>query len=116
MNAKLWVFRDINPSQRAILVQALSIAPATASLLLARGVTTPNHARVGLPHRLPHHPFLIPDREKAAELPQRPVRPREPICFYGDYDVDGVTATSLYLSFFGELGANVRAYVPHRLR
>src|SRR5262249_60403583 len=40
----------------------------------------------------------------------------EPICFYGDYDVDGVTATSLYLSFFGELGANVRAYVPHRLR
>ena len=41
---------------------------------------------------------------------------QEPICFYGDYDVDGITATSVYMSFFGGLGAQVRAYVPHRLR
>jgi len=116
MNAKLWVFRDINPSQRAILVQALSIAPATASLLLARGVTTPNQATAWMSHQLSHDPFLIPDMEQAVERLHRAVMAREPICFYGDYDVDGVTATSLYLSFFGELGANVRAYVPHRLR
>jgi len=116
MKPKLWVFRDIDPSQRATLVSALSIAPATASLLLARGVTTPDQATAWLSHRLPHDPFLIPDMEPAVERLHRAVTTNEPVCFYGDYDVDGITATSVYLSFFGGLGANVRAYVPHRLR
>jgi single-stranded-DNA-specific exonuclease len=40
----------------------------------------------------------------------------ESVCFYGDYDVDGIAATSVYLSFFGGLCKKVRAYVPHRLR
>jgi single-stranded-DNA-specific exonuclease len=116
MKSKLWVFRDIDPSQRAALVQALSIAPATASLLLARGVTTPDQATSWMAHQLPHDPFLIPDMDQAVERLHLAVSTYEPICFYGDYDVDGITATSLYLSFFGGLGANVRAYVPHRLR
>ena len=64
----------------------------------------------------PHDPFLVPDMEQAIERLHRAVNTHEPICFYGDYDVDGITATSLYLSFFGGLGAKVRAYVPHRLR
>lgn len=116
MKSRLWVFRDIDPSQRAALAQALSIAPATASLLLARGVTTPDQATSWMAHQLPHDPFLIPDMEQAVERLHRAVTTHEPICFYGDYDVDGITATSLYLSFFGGLGANVRAYMPHRLR
>lgn len=116
MKSKLWVFREIDLSQRAALVQALSIAPATASLLLARGVTTPDQATAWMSHQLPHDPFLIPDMEQAVERLHRAVTTHEPICFYGDYDVDGITATSLYLSFFRELGATARAYVPHRLR
>lgn len=116
MKSKLWVFRDIDLSCRAALVQALSITPATASLLLARGVTTPGQATAWLSHQPPHDPLLIPDMESAVERLHRAVLAREPICFYGDYDVDGITATSVYLSFFGGLGANVRAYVPHRLR
>ena len=46
MKSKLWVFRDVNLSQRASLAQALSISPATASLFLARGVTTPDEATI----------------------------------------------------------------------
>jgi len=116
VKSKLWVFRDIDLSQRATLVHALSIAPATASLLLARGVTTPDQATAWLSHQLPHDPFLIPDMEPAVERLHRAIMTHEPICFYGDYDVDGITATSVYLSFFSGLGANARAYVPHRLR
>ena len=40
MKSKLWVFREFDPFHRAALAQALSISSATASLLLARGVTT----------------------------------------------------------------------------
>ena len=116
MKSKLWVFRDINLSQRASLAQALSISSATASLFLARGVTTPDEATTWMSLRSPHDPFLIPDMEQAVERLHRAVTTHEPICFYGDYDVDGITATSVYMSFFGGLGAQVRAYVPHRLR
>ncbi|MDF2460103.1 MAG: recJ, partial [Nitrospira sp.] len=44
MKSKLWVFRDVNPLNRAARAQALSITSATASLLLARGVSTPDQA------------------------------------------------------------------------
>lgn len=116
MKSKLWVFRDIDPVNRAALAQALSISPAAASLLVARGVTTPDEAALWMSHQVPHDPYLIPDMERAVERLHRAVTAREPMCFYGDYDVDGMAATSLYLSFFGSLGANARAYVPHRQR
>ena len=116
MKSKLWVFRDVNLLQRASLAQALSISPVTASLFLSRGVTTPAQAATWISFQAPHDPFLIPDMEQAVERLHRAVTTHEPICFYGDYDVDGITATSVYLSFFGGLGAQVRAYVPHRLR
>ena len=116
MRPKLWVLRDVNLSQRASLAQALSISPAIASLFLARGVTTPDEATTWMSLPTPHDPFLIPDMDQAVERLHRAVTTHEAICFYGDYDVDGITATSVYLSFFGGLGAQVRAYVPHRLR
>ena len=141
MKSKLWVFRQCDPFHRASLAQALSISSATAALLLARGVTTPDEAANWMSHQAPHDPFLIPDMGLAVERLHRAVGAQELICFYGDYDVDGMSATALYLAFFGSLGvsaldalvarahagakvglvvaapgANVRAYVPHRKR
>jgi single-stranded-DNA-specific exonuclease len=63
-----------------------------------------------------HDPFLIPDMAQAVDRLHDAVRRQERVCFYGDYDVDGMCATSIYLSFFRGLGADVRAYVPHRIR
>lgn len=114
MKSRLWVFRDIDPAQRASLAEALSISFATASLLVARGVTTPEEASSWISHQLPHDPFLIPDMERAVDRLRRAVESGESICFYGDYDVDGMSATAVYLSFFRSIGADARAYVPHR--
>jgi single-stranded-DNA-specific exonuclease len=116
MKPKLWVFREFDPFHRAALAQALSISSVTASLLLARGVTTPHEATNWMSLQAAHDPFLIPDMEPAVERLHKAVSTGEPVCFYGDYDVDGMSATALYVSFFGSAGANVRAYVPHRKR
>lgn len=116
MKSKLWVFRNIDPSQREALAQALSISSATASLLVARGVTNLDEASSWMSNPPPHDPFLIPDMDAAIERLHRAVTTRESICFYGDYDVDGMTATSVYLSFFQGLGAQAQAYIPHRMR
>jgi single-stranded-DNA-specific exonuclease len=116
MKSRLWVFPTFDPAQRAALAQALSISSATASLLLARGVTTPDQAAAWISPVRSYDPFLIPDVERAVDRLHRAMKRRERVCFYGDYDVDGMAATSLYLSFFSGLGAEMRAYVPHRLR
>lgn len=116
MKSKRWVFRQVDPIQRGRLSQALSISSATASLLLNRGVTNVDQALAWMSPLRTHDPFLIPDIERAVDRLHQAMQRHERVCFYGDYDVDGMSATSVYVSFFRDLGAQVRAYVPHRLR
>ncbi|MGE0644125.1 MAG: single-stranded-DNA-specific exonuclease RecJ [Nitrospira sp.] len=116
MQSKLWVIRQVDPIQRGLLSQALSISSATAALLLNRGVTNVDQATAWMSPIRSHDPFLIPDMERAVDRLHQAMQRHEQVCFYGDYDVDGMSATSIYLSFFRTLGAQIRAYVPHRLR
>lgn len=116
VKSKLWVFRQVDPIQRGRLSQALSISSATASLLLNRGVTNVDQALAWMSPLQTHDPFLIPDIERAVDRLHQAMQRHERVCFYGDYDVDGMSATSVYVSFFRDLGAQVRAYIPHRLR
>ena len=116
--SKQWHVRQIDRDQERALAHALSISRITASILLARGlVTTEQARRWPTPHPTAlHDPFLLPEMERAVDRLHQAVISKQPICFYGDYDVDGISATSLYLTFFRGLGANVRAYIPHRMR
>lgn len=116
MQSKLWVIRQVDPIQCGQLSRALSISSATAALLLNRGATNVDQATAWMSPIQTHDPFLIPDMERAVDRLHQAMRRHEQVCFYGDYDVDGMSATSIYLSFFRTLGAQVRAYVPHRLR
>lgn len=117
MLSKQWIFRTVEPRERMALASLLSISPITASVLMARGITTKEQADHWLsPHQAnAHDPFLIPDVEKAVDRLHRAVQTGERICFYGDYDVDGMSATSLYLLFFKGLRANISWYIPDRL-
>jgi single-stranded-DNA-specific exonuclease len=118
MVKKHWVFKQIDATQQAALAAALSISPITASVLLSRGLTTEDQARRWLSSDLctAHDPFLLPDMERAVDRLHTAVTRSERICFYGDYDVDGISATSQYVTFFRSLGAEVTAYIPHRVR
>ena len=64
-----------------------------------------------------HDPSLIPDLDKAADRLLRALRDRDPIAIYGDYDVDGVTATTILYHTLRAIDpdADIRTYVPHRL-
>ncbi|MCW5788713.1 MAG: single-stranded-DNA-specific exonuclease RecJ [Nitrospira sp.] len=118
MQEKLWVFRPSDLAMQTDLSRRLSISPVTASILLARGVTTAEEATRWMtsPQDGLHDPWLIPDMAIAVERLHEALCREERVCFYGDYDVDGVSATSLYLSFYQGLGGNGCAYIPHRVR
>ncbi len=113
-----WIVREIDKERQQALGEALSISRITASVLLARGIVTTEQARQWLRPgwTAGHDPFLLPDMERAIDRLHRAVQAREPICFYGDYDVDGVTAASIYKTFFDGLGLAGRVYIPHRIR
>jgi single-stranded-DNA-specific exonuclease len=61
-----------------------------------------------------HDPFRLPDMEAAVERIWSALDHQEAIAVYGDYDVDGVTATALLVQVLRRLGGNVLGYIPNR--
>lgn len=59
-------------------------------------------------------PYLLADMGVAVERLLHAVDQKEQIAVYGDYDVDGVTATALMVQVLSRMGADVRAYIPNR--
>lgn len=62
-----------------------------------------------------HDPFLLPDMDKAVERLVKAQTEQEKITIYGDYDIDGLTATTVLLDAFESFGfAHVDAFIPNR--
>ena len=86
-------------------------------VLLARGFTSYAEAKAFLEAHPPEgtqDPFALQDMDRAVDRLAYAVRRGEPIAVYGDYDVDGVTATALLVQVLQELGAQVQPYIPNR--
>ena len=98
------------------LTSALGVDPLVASVLVNRRLTTIEAARSFLTPSLTaiRSPGSITDIEKAAARLVEAVTSSEKILIFGDYDVDGVTATALLLEFLRGIGARVAHYIPHR--
>jgi len=62
------------------------------------------------------HPSTFKDMEKATERIVRAIKQKEKITIIGDYDVDGVTSTTLMKLFFDEIGFPVEWIIPNRFR
>ena len=64
-----------------------------------------------------HDPFLLPDMEKAVERLLQAHKKQEKITVYGDYDVDGVSASTIILDAFEKFGfKNVDYFLPDRFK
>ncbi|MBI3328153.1 MAG: single-stranded-DNA-specific exonuclease RecJ [Nitrospinae bacterium] len=100
------------------LAATLQIRPLAARLLVNRGITTIEGARTFLDPSLQrlHDPFQMRGMSEAVERLTRSLHAQEPIVIYGDYDVDGITATSVLSWFFRDIGVPVPYYLPHRMR
>ena len=94
------------------------VSPLTIQILQNRGITDPDQAKKFLAPALSDlpDPFLMKDAKIAALRILQAIRRREKISLFGDYDVDGITATALLLLFLREAGAQVDFYLPHRLK
>lgn len=87
-----------------------------AQILFNRGLTDPEEAEQFIAGRWgDDNPFRLQGMHEAVTRLRRAIRSAEPIAIYGDFDADGVTATTLLVETLRALGANVRPYIPHRV-
>jgi single-stranded-DNA-specific exonuclease len=61
-----------------------------------------------------HDPFLLPDMTKAVERLVQAKDKNEQVYIYGDYDIDGLTATTILLDAFDSFGIRAEAFIPNR--
>ncbi|TET40318.1 MAG: single-stranded-DNA-specific exonuclease RecJ, partial [Dehalococcoidia bacterium] len=97
-------------------LSALGVAPLIAQLLYNRNVQ-PSQIEPFLAgdHRLQGNPFLLPDMPQAVSRIYKALLSEEKIAVYGDFDVDGVTATALLVEGLSWLGGKITPYIPDRI-
>jgi single-stranded-DNA-specific exonuclease len=112
-----WSLLPAQPTLAGSLASELGISPLLAQCLLNRGLTEAGSIHRFLEPRLKQlaDPFLLPDMRAAVDRLFAARRQGERVVIFGDYDVDGVTATALLREVLVALGWTVEHYLPHRL-
>ncbi|HKJ32756.1 MAG TPA: single-stranded-DNA-specific exonuclease RecJ [Balneolales bacterium] len=114
-----WVFAQPEDEDAvSLLRKELGVPDIIARLLAIRGISTFETARSFFRPNIKdiYDPFLMKDMDKASCRVAKAVREGEKVVVYGDYDVDGTTATSIMYTFLKDFGCDVEYYIPHRFK
>ena len=111
----IWNIQPLEPGSVNALVCG-GYAPLPAMVLASRGMKNDREAREYLDCNAElYDPFLMTDMDLAAGRVGLAIERGEKIAVFGDYDVDGITATCMLTDFLRRQGANCISYIPSRL-
>lgn len=112
-----WVINEVESNIEKKLASELSVSNLTARVLAARGYVTPERARTFLNKSdlALYDPFLLKDMDRACSRIREALEKQQRICIYGDYDVDGVTATTALYLYLTSKGGKCSCFIPERL-
>jgi single-stranded-DNA-specific exonuclease len=108
-----WLIAPADPPRQQALARQLSVPPPIAQVLLNRGYRDAEAARAFLRPQLRQlrDPFELPGMAAAVER----IRAGGRTVIYGDYDVDGITASALLTRVLRAAGLRVSNFLPHRM-
>lgn len=114
---KRWRYREYDPAVADRLETEAKLPRVTAVLLAQRGVCEPAAVAEFLAPTLNqlHDPYRLLGMRAAVERIRRAVANEEKILIYGDYDVDGTTATVVLRAALRMIGGDADFHVPHRV-
>ena len=119
MQKKHWQFVPVeeNTEQAGVLAHKFDLPLIVANMLVQRGICTVEAAQNFFHATLEDRfdPALLKGTKKAVERISQALKAQETIVIYGDYDVDGITSTSVMLRCLRRLGGNVEYYIPDRI-
>ena len=112
----IWKIGEYDKDKAGCFAAELGISPLVTGILLERDFNTPAEMREFLygSDKPFHDPFLMKDMRKTVKRIEKAIADNEKITVYGDYDVDGITASSLLYVYLKGRGANVNTYIPQR--
>ena len=116
MNKK-WQIYETDENKKEEIKEKYKLNDLLATILVNRGITDKEKIRQFLePTRQDfYNPYLMKDMEIAVERIIKAIENQEKVIIYGDYDVDGITSTTVLKKFFKDLGLEVSYYIPNRL-
>ncbi|MFW5908414.1 MAG: single-stranded-DNA-specific exonuclease RecJ [Desulfosalsimonas sp.] len=113
---KIWNIRKPEEKLVRLLYRRLKCHPVTASVLVNRGIESQQAAEQFFRPSLRdiESLFSLIDLKKASARILKALENHENILIFGDYDVDGITATTVLYQFLKQARAEVSFYIPHR--
>ena len=113
---KIWDIQEYNREKAGFYAAELGISSLVTGILLERGFNDVDSMREFLyGSKEPfHNPFLLKGMEATVARVEKALENGEQITVYGDYDVDGITASSLLYVYLERRGAKVNTYIPKR--
>ncbi|GAA0106048.1 single-stranded-DNA-specific exonuclease RecJ [Paraclostridium sordellii] len=114
---KKWTLKYKDKIKKYDLSEKMKISPEIGQILKNRGIESENDAEIFINPSLEYlrDPFLMKDMQKAVDRIKLAIEKKENIWIYGDYDVDGVSSTSILCIYFESIGYPVKFYIPNRL-
>jgi len=111
---KRWIISPLIPN--SVKQELRDFSPLLRQLLYNRGIETSSEAESFLTYQtnFSANPLLLKDMPEAIRLIHEALQDGSMVAIYGDYDVDGVTASALLYEFFRSLGLTPRVYIPNR--
>ncbi|MGN1039439.1 MAG: DHH family phosphoesterase, partial [Oscillospiraceae bacterium] len=114
MVIKKWEVLEANEDKQKEITKEYNVGSFLAGVLTVRGYNKISAAQILKPSNYFADPFLLPDMKKAVERIEKAILLNEKIVIYGDYDVDGMTATVIMVKYLKTRNANVSYYIPNR--
>lgn len=113
---KKWIVRELSTFDISRIVDESNISELTAKVLYHRGIRNSQAVKDFLePEAAPFKdPFLMLGMREAVYRIKSAIAAQERICVYGDYDVDGMSASTILIRTLRRLGAQVESYIPDR--
>ena len=115
--SKKWTLKHKGKVEETELSKKINISPEICQILNNRGIDNEKDAEIFMNPSLEYlrDPFLMKDMDKAVERIKKAIENKERIYIYGDYDVDGVSSTSILVLYFKSINYPVKYYIPNRL-
>jgi single-stranded-DNA-specific exonuclease len=111
-----WNLKEYNENLALTIYQQKRVSPIVGKLLAIRNIALDNVDNYLQPKikNILRDPYHLLDMDKAVDTIYAAILAEKKICIFGDYDVDGTTATALMVKFFKNLNRQVLAHIPDR--
>ena len=108
--------KDVNNDYINEMSKIFNLDSHLVHLLYSRGIDTQEKLKKFLYPSLTdlNDPFLFEQMQDAVDLVEKHIARNSKILIFGDYDVDGISASAILIKYFNTIGARVSNYMPNR--